>query len=134
MKKTKAKKTACSIDRATAYALAVVNGEIMAGPYVRGACQRHLNDLKYAGERGFYYAEAEAAKAIRFFEEYLCLNGGQFEGKPFILLPWQCFIVGSIFGWKRDTSDKWLERRPDGDVRDTRHKRRFRVAFIETAK
>jgi len=106
------------VDRCTAYAQAVINGEIVAGPFVRGACQRHLNDLKNAGTRGLYYDEHEAAEAIAFFEECLCLNGGQFEGLPFILFPWQSFIIGSLFGWKRKS---------DG-------MRRFRVAFIETPK
>lgn len=105
-------------DRATAYAKAVASGEIMAGPYVRGACQRHLNDLKNGHERGLYYDAKDATDAIAFFEECLCLNGGQFEGKPFILLGWQAFIVGSIFGWKREIDKQ----------------RRFRVAYIETPK
>ncbi|WP_228529898.1 terminase large subunit [Diaphorobacter caeni] len=59
----------------------------------------------------------EANKAIRFFELVLKLNGGDFEGKPFLLLPWQKFVVGSLFGWKG----------ADGY-------RRFRVAYVETAK
>jgi phage terminase large subunit-like protein len=46
----------------------------------------------------------------------LRLNGGAFEGRPFKLQGWQAFIVGSIYGWMR------------GDVR------RFRVAYVETAK
>jgi phage terminase large subunit-like protein len=118
-KKRKAKNASSKpADRCTAYAQAVVNGEIVAGPFVRGACQRHLNDLKHAEERGFYYDEHEASEAIAFFEECLCLNGGQFEGLPFILFPWQCFVVGSLFGWKRASDDM----------------RRFRVAFIEAGK
>lgn len=107
-----------SKDRATTYALAVVSGEIPAGPFVRGACQRHLNDLQNAGERGFYYDEHEAAEGIAFFEECLCLNGGQYEGKPFLLFPWQAFLTGSIFGWKRKSDNM----------------RRFRVAYVETGK
>ncbi|OPY74932.1 MAG: ribonucleotide-diphosphate reductase subunit alpha [Syntrophorhabdus sp. PtaU1.Bin153] len=117
-KKQKAKNASSKPDRCTEYARSVVSGAIIAGPYVRGACQRHLNDLEHAGERGFYYDEHEASEAIAFFEECLCLNGGQFEGLPFILFPWQSFIVGSLFGWKRKI---------DG-------MRRFRVAFIETPK
>ncbi len=112
------KKAAKTSDRATAYTLAVTSGKILAGPYVRGACQRHLNDLQDAGKRGFYYDEHVAAEAIAFFEECLCLNGGQYEGKPFILFPWEAFIIGSLFGWLRK-SDKM---------------RRFRVAFVETPK
>lgn len=117
-KKTKTDSLIKTTDRATLYALAVLSGEILAGPYVRGACQRHLNDLEHAGERGLFYDEHEAAEGIAFFEECLCLNGGQFEGQPFTLFPWQTFIVGSIFGWKR-TSD---------------NQRRFRVAYVETPK
>jgi len=105
-------------DRATEYARSVDSGSVVAGPFVRGACQRHLEDLEKAGDRGFYYDEHAAAEAIAFFEECLCLNGGQFEGKSFILLPWQCFVVGLIFGWKRKSDDM----------------RRFRVAYIETPK
>lgn len=105
-------------DRCTDYAQQVVDGLIIAGPHVRDACKRHLNDLIHAGERGFYFDENEAAEAIAFFEECLCLNGGQFEGVPFNLLPWQTFIVGSIFGWKRISDDC----------------RRFRVVYIETPK
>jgi phage terminase large subunit-like protein len=116
--KRKVKNASSKPDRCTAYAQAIVNGEIVAGPYVRGACQRHLNDLESAGKRGFYYDNEAAAEAIAFFEEVLCLNGGQFEGLPFILFPWQCFIVGSLFGWKRKSDNM----------------RRFRVAFVETPK
>ncbi len=104
-------------DRATQYALSVTSGEIIAGPHVRDACKRHLHDLEHAHERGLNYNEHDASEAIAFFEECLCLNGGQFEGKPFLLITWQCFIVGSIFGWKRS----------DGS-------RRFRVAYVETPK
>lgn len=116
-KKPTKKNDSSSSDRATLYALAVRDGKIIAGPHVRDACNRHLHDLQHAGKRGFCYDEDEAAEAIAFFEEILCLNGGQFEGKPFLLLPWQAFIIGSLFGWKRK----------DGA-------RRFQVAYIETAK
>ncbi len=105
-------------DRATQYALDVTSGNIMAGPHVRDACKRHLDDLEHAGDRGFWYDADEATESIAFFEECLCLNGGQFEGTPFKLLPWQTFIVGNIFGWKR-LSDNM---------------RRFRVVYIETPK
>ncbi|MBU1567706.1 MAG: phage terminase small subunit P27 family [Proteobacteria bacterium] len=105
-------------DRCLEYALDVIDGVIIAGPHVRDACWRHICDLETAEGRGLYYDYEEASESIAFFEEVLCLNGGQFEGKPFILLPWQAFIIGSIFGWKR-YSDNY---------------RRFRVAYIETGK
>jgi phage terminase large subunit-like protein len=105
-------------DRATEYATSVVSGRTIAGPFVRGACQRHLNDLKTGHERGLYYDEHAASETIAFFEEVLFLNGGQFEGRPFLLLPWQDFIIGSLFGWKRKNDNM----------------RRFRVSYIEAAK
>ena len=117
MTKSKRPTSSSATDRATAYAEAVVAGEIVAGPHVRNACRRHLKDLIEGGERGLRYDEAEAAKAIRFFETKLRLNGGQFEGLPFNLHPSQAFKIGSIFGWKR----------ADGT-------RRFRRAYIEEGK
>jgi len=123
LKKTKKKKLQkkaikTSTDRTTAYALAVTSGEIIAGPFVRGTCQRHLDDLDNADKRGFYFDVEESNRSINFFEKYLKLNAGQYEGLPFLLLGWQDFIVGSIFGWKRKLDNI----------------RRFRVAYIETPK
>jgi phage terminase large subunit-like protein len=84
---------------------------------VRAQCARHLDDLVNGPKRGLVWDLAEAKKAIGFYRDILKLNGGDFEGQPFHLLPWQQFVVGSIFGWKG--SDGY---------------RRFRVAYIETAK
>ena len=104
------------IDRATDYAQRVLAGEIVAGPHVRDACGRHLRDLREGAARGLTWSLPRANDAIAFFEEVLYLNGGSYEGKPFVLQPWQAFVVGSLCGWLR------------GDVR------RFRVAYVETAK
>lgn len=101
-------------DRATVYAESVVSGKIVAGPHVRNACRRHLDDLK---RTDIAFDADAAAKAIRFFEERLKLSEGQFEGKPFKSAPAQDFIIGSLFGWKRQ-----------GGLR------RFRRAYIEQGK
>ena len=106
-----------SDDPVTEYAQSVVDGVRVAGPHVRGQCARHLRDLKEGGKRGLVWNVDEANKALRFYSNVLKLNGGDFEGKPFELLPWQKFVVGSLFGWKG----------VDGY-------RRFRVAYVETAK
>jgi phage terminase large subunit-like protein len=103
-----------TIDRATAYAASVIAGHVVAGPHVRNACRRHLDDLE---RKELAFDEAAAAKAIRFFEEKLKLSEGQFEGKPFRSVPAQDFIIGSIFGWKK----------LDGT-------RRFRRAYVEQGK
>jgi len=104
-------------DRTSAYAEAVVSGEIIAGPHVRNACRRHLLDLESGGERGLWFDAQAAAKGFEYFETVLKLSEGQFEGKAFHLEPSQCFIVGSLLGWKRD----------DGA-------RRFRRAYVEQGK
>ncbi len=104
-------------DPATDYASMVHSGAVMAGPHVRGACARHLRDLVEGPDRGLVWDPASAARAIEFFHMILRLNGGEHEGRAFELLPWQAFIVGSLFGWKG----------ADGY-------RRFRVAYIETGK
>lgn len=106
-----------SDDPATAYAQAVVDGSRIAGPHVRDQCARHLNDLKEGHKRGLVWDVESANRAMRFFSNVLKLNGGNFEGVAFQLLPWQQFVVGSIFGWKG----------ADGY-------RRFRVVYVETAK
>jgi phage terminase large subunit-like protein len=119
--KAKAKTTLpanTSADPVTRYARAVIAGKIVAGPHVRNSCRRHLHDLEHHLARGIRWDKKAALKAIGFFEEVLCLAGGQFEGLPFILHDSQRFIVGSLFGWKR---------RSDGS-------RRFRRCYIEAAK
>jgi phage terminase large subunit-like protein len=105
------------LDRTSEYAQAVVDGTIIAGPHVRNACRRHLDDLTKGKKRGLYFDEAAAEFAFGFFETVLKLSEGQFEGLPFVLHPSQAFIIGSIFGWKRE----------DGT-------RRFRRAYIEQGK
>ena len=101
----------------TDYAERVLLGEIVAGPHVRNSCQRHLDDLESAGERGYYFDADAADHTFAFFREQLRLSEGDHEGRAFELEPSQKFIVGSIYGWKRE----------DGT-------RRFRRAYIEMGK
>ncbi|MBL3587354.1 terminase large subunit [Rhodovulum sulfidophilum] len=109
--------TPTSTDPATAYALDVAAGRIVAGPHVRDACRRHLRDLEEGPERGLIWDGAAAERFYGFCRDVLRLSEGQFDGTPFELEPSQKFICGSLFGWKR----------PDGF-------RRFRRAYIEQGK
>ena len=106
-----------STDPVAAYAEAVVSGRVVAGPHVRASCQRHLEDLGNGSDRGLFWDQPAADRALRFFPAVLRLSQGQFEGTPFKLHPAQEFIIGSIFGWKR----------ADGT-------RRFRRAYVEQGK
>lgn len=106
-----------SRDPVTTYARRVLGNDIVAGPHVRAACQRHFRDLEQAASRGFFFDLTKVKRVIGFYRDVLKLNGNDFEGVSYDLLPWQAFIVGSLFGWV------------DGEGY-----RRFNQAYIETGK
>ena len=50
----------------------------------------------------YWYDEATAAKAARFFPQHLKFTEGEWAGRPFVLEAWQEHdIVRPTFGWKR---------------------------------
>ncbi len=115
-------------DAVTEYAQRVAAGGTVASLLVRQACARHLRDLERGAARGLVYRPEMAQRAIDFFAEVLVLpentDAGEVveaevstEPRPFVLQPWQAFVVGSLFGWYT-----------------TAGFRRFREAYIETAK
>lgn len=104
-------------DPVTAYAKAVLAGGIVAGPHVRNACRRHLDDLEKGHERGLTFDLAAALDILKFCRTVCKLKDGQFDGRPFIPHASQEFILGSLYGWKK----------ADGF-------RRFRRAYIEMGK
>lgn len=116
-RKTQTTRSSTALDRVNGYANAVLAGEIIAGPHVRNACRRHLDDIVRGHERGLHWNDNAAQHVFDFFEKGLKLSEGQFDGKPFDLAPSQAFKLGSIFGWKRE----------DGT-------RRFRTVYIEEGK
>lgn len=96
-----------------AYCDGVLSGEIVASQLVRCQVERHREDLQTARDRGLYFDEHAANRAIHF-TQLQKLTRGEFDGKPFILQPWQKFIVWCLFGWKRSKD----------------HMRRYREAFL----
>jgi len=110
-------------DAVTQYALDAVAGRIVVGTLVRKAAERHLADLANGAARGLHFDAAAAERAITFFLLLRHYKGewgphpGHPQGDPIRLEPWQMFIVGSLFGWKR----------ADGT-------RRFRSVYVEVAK
>lgn len=114
-KKTRSKSS--SDDPVTRYARSVCDGKTLAGPDIKNACARHLRDLEHGPGRGLSFDTKAAERAIEFFRVALRLNGGDYEGVPFVLLDWQAFIVGSLFGWIA----------ADGY-------RRFRMVYVESGK
>lgn len=116
-KKTTGKSSSALDDPVTAYAKAVISGAITAGPHVRNACRRHIQDLTEGHKRGLRFDVEAAERMIRFCRTVCRLKDGQFDGKPFNPDPSQQFILGSIYGWKKR----------DGF-------RRFRRAYVEMGK
>ena len=112
-RKRKPQASDCAVE---AYARAVVAGTRVAGRLVKLACQRHLDDLAKGKKRGLIWDAAAARHAIEFFG-HLRHSTGEWANHPFELQPWQGFVIGSLFGWKR----------ADG-------LRRFRTAYVEVAR
>lgn len=102
----------------TLYAESVQAGETITGLLVAHACARHLRDLETGHERGLRFDDAAAEWAINFFSILPHIKGEwASDAGRITLAPWQAFIIGSLFGWKRS----------DGT-------RRFRTAYIEVAR
>jgi phage terminase large subunit-like protein len=97
------------------YAEDVVAGRVVTGRLVRLAAERHLKDLADGASRGLRFDHAEAAAALAFWQLCPHLKGREAKRHETLKLePWQQFIIGSVYGWKR----------ADGT-------RRFRVAWVE---
>lgn len=116
-----------TIDPVTQYAMDVLDDKVIAARLVRLACQRHLSDLRDAKAKGLEWRPDLAQRVIDFFAQILRLpentdahdedDDTADEGKAFVLSPFQQFIAGSLLGWYTVTGH-----------------RRFRLAYVETAK
>lgn len=104
-------------DPVARYCNEVLGGERLASRKIKRACRRHLLDLKRSLEDPtfpYYYDPEAAARPVRFASRLKHWEG-EWAGQFFVPEPWQVFIFGSIYGWKR---------RSDGC-------RRFRYAYVE---
>ena len=75
------------------YAEDVVSGRVLACQWVKLACQRFLDDLKSED----YYFDEVKYKTLTTFSGVLKHYSSGAAGKPFILEPWEDFIVCNIF-------------------------------------
>lgn len=103
------------------YAKDVAKGKIVIGNDIVSACKRFLNDLE---RKDIELRTTEADFAINIMQNTLVhqqgedLDGNPLQGKPFILEPFQIFIVYNLLGWYYTGTNK----------------RRFKEAFIELAR
>lgn len=102
-------------DSARRYAEEVVAGKIVAGRYVKLACERFLRDLERT-DWEYEYDPQLGDKAVRFIEKMPHTKGKWAANKLRLTLePWQRFIECNLFGW----------------VHKERRTRRFREAYEE---
>lgn len=92
---------------ATEYAQSVISGEVDSCKWIKLACERHMRDLK---RKDVFYDLDEEHSRCSFMETILTLE----DGSPFVLMPWQKFVIGSIYSWKR--SDTGLRRFKNGMI------------------
>lgn len=81
----------------------------LAGPGVRKAAQRHLDNLAAAKSKSypFYFCHEEAERACDFIELLPHTKGRWAQKQQLIVLePWQCFLVCVLFGWLRKSNSK----------------------------
>lgn len=105
------------LDRIAGYARRCLSGEIPARTKHKWACQRLLDDIQHAEEKGFCWDEREAQKIVSWFA-LLRHSKGDLAGQPIILTDWQCFFLCQIYGWR------WKDN----------GKRRFTKSFLEVAR
>lgn len=106
---------------AVRYANDVVSGSIISGEEVIAACRRFLSDLE---RDDLELREHDPDLAINIMQTTLVhaqgedIEGRPLLGKPFILEPWEVFIVFNLLGFYYKGTNK----------------RRFNEAFIEVAR
>lgn len=102
--------------KAQQYINDVLSGSQPACKWVRAACERQIRDLARQGDKNWPYRFdfGKAGRICKFIERLPHIKG-KWGGKPITLEPWQCFVLGTVFGWVR--KDTGL--------------RRFRTVFCE---
>ncbi|GAB1529600.1 hypothetical protein YSY22_10220 [Brevibacillus formosus] len=91
-----------NLDVVMEYAKSIVEGRKIAGRELVQACRRFLKDLKNP-EYDFRTKDAELVIGIieRTFvhDKGEALDGTPLRGKPFLLEPWQKFIIYNLLGF-----------------------------------
>lgn len=108
------------------YARDVLDRTIPACKWIRLACERHVRDMERAGTEGFPYVfnpqlTDVAGKSywpvtrICGFAELMPHIKGDWaaRGETIDLVPWQVFVLASIFGWVHKATGKRRFRKAD---------------------
>lgn len=97
-------------DVAVKYADDVIRGDVVAGADIVNACKRFKADLDRE-DLEFRTAQADAAcsiiEGIFVHRKGEALDGTPLLGKPFLLEPWEIFIIYNLLGfWYRGTEER----------------------------
>ena len=92
------------------YVDSVLRDEVSVSKLVRQAVERHARDIANAHRRGLHF-DLEAVQHVVNFFTLLKHSKGEWAGQSFKLEPWQTFIVGSLFGWKKADGLAQIENR-----------------------
>ena len=88
------------LDRLYGYPEDVLAGRIITSHKVRLACERFRRELdrsKHDPDYPWVFDEQKAARPSEFMERFLRPTKGNYPGM--ILMPWQCFVEGNMYGW-----------------------------------
>lgn len=80
--------------QAIEYAQSVIEGSQVAGKWIRLSCEKFISDLN---DPRYEYREDEVSRCLRFLNVLKHFKGSH-AGQPFILQPFQVFIVANIVG------------------------------------
>jgi phage terminase large subunit-like protein len=83
-----------------AYVSGVLSGEILACKWIRLACERHRRDREAKASFPYKFDSDKAERACKFAEFFPHVKGKWAAKQEKLKLePWQCFALGSMFGW-----------------------------------
>lgn len=91
--------------RFTQYAEDVISGKIPAGQYIILACKKYMSFFDK------YWFDVDKIEKIERFFLHMKHFEGEFNNKPFTLLPWELFVICAIFGfYQKDDHTKRVTR------------------------
>jgi phage terminase large subunit-like protein len=100
------------------YINGVITGKIPACKSVIDCYKRHRRDLKNCKKNGWVFNPNYSQRVINLFSTMVHYDG-VYQGRPFILEPWQQAIIWVLFGWRLGSAHG---------------PRRFRTCYIEIPK
>ena len=72
--------------------------KIAANRMIRAAVERHFADLE---RDDVYWDWDEWQRYSELVSRLRIIGGHELTGQPFVLLPWQSWVVGSVLCWRR---------------------------------